>query len=629
MTAALALLLWGLSVARAEPAGPSEQTLIYYNARMALREGRADEAVRLWLLRNAVESRTHRVSPHDEDFGSVLWAALGELAICQDGLRPDTEGAGLWPLAMHNRLVRRLGRPAPKRRNDFAAFSVGQQQRRVSAESVLTLEELRNLRLSDGPCLGPWLERQELGIPVWSDKRDRLHQARLLLHLIDEAQRTLDRERVRGLAALEARRFDLNLQILEITTREARRDAEARARRGRALGLSRAAADEAREQLSPFAIRAEGEAARILAAAPGWPVSEWMALSPDRRFFLYDHARLRGADPERLRALALGILDEVVRAGDGAQAAQWIARFDGDPATIWGGERGRALLALDPSSNFRERSVVALHRGVRSLEEGDVQGSMRSLALALAEAHTSTASDTVRALARRWMSYVASRYESTEELLVTLQELLPRPDYAVILEDLMWRAAFRADAASFERGLAHPGGRGALERRLAVLRPLAAGQTQRFTQGLGRQLEASPSEAFRFLDELVQRLEREDPEVRAAQTATLERLRELVRPLTAQVDGPGRIQRRAEEFLLRTQPLVPDPGDSLRDRARAVSPASEIFAGSIRLAPSDPLPWPFAPGTVSAPSVLEPLRLTPVEWRDADGELVFGWRIEG
>ena len=33
---------------------PTEQTLVYYNARMALREGHALEAIKLWFLRNVI-----------------------------------------------------------------------------------------------------------------------------------------------------------------------------------------------------------------------------------------------------------------------------------------------------------------------------------------------------------------------------------------------------------------------------------------------------------------------------------------------------------------------------------------------------------------------------------------------
>ena len=41
-------------------------------------------------------------------------------------------------------------------------------------------------------------------------------------------------------------------------------------------------------------------------------------------------------------------------------------------------------------------------------------------------------------------SAVRKMYEISEELLATLWNLVPRQDYNVILEDLIWRSAFRA-----------------------------------------------------------------------------------------------------------------------------------------------------------------------------------------
>ena len=60
---------------------PTDHDLVYYNARMALREGHSLEVIKLWLLRNALESETGRISRHDMDFRSVTWAALGEAGI--------------------------------------------------------------------------------------------------------------------------------------------------------------------------------------------------------------------------------------------------------------------------------------------------------------------------------------------------------------------------------------------------------------------------------------------------------------------------------------------------------------------------------------------------------------------
>ena len=143
----------------------------------------------------------------------------------------------------------------------------------------------------------------------------------------------------------------------------------------------------------------------------------------------------------------------------------------------------------------------------------------------------SRASAELEGLTLRWLTYVCSRFAITPDLLVTLQELVPRRDYSVILEDLLWTAAFHSDAASFRTGLTHQLGRGALERRLALLEPLASGDLPRFSTGLKQGLAESPSETLRFLNQLVQRLEVEDADLRSAHIPTLVVIRRVLLPL--------------------------------------------------------------------------------------------------
>jgi hypothetical protein len=238
----------------------------------------------------------------------------------------------------------------------------------------------------------------------------------------------------------------------------------------------------------------------------------------------------------------------------------------------------------------------------------------------------------VHGLALRWLSYVSSRFEITEGLLVTLQELLPVRDYGSILEGLMWNAAFRADGTSFERGLANVIGRGALGRRLGLLSPLAQGDLTTFSRTIEAGLKESPSETLRFLDQLVQRLELEESSVRRLQSPTLRRLRTLLEPL-ADPTSDARQGRRAAELQRRTLAIQQGLGEagpeSVRDQARVLAPGSEVFAGSVRLAPSDALPWPFEPAEVAPPSAFTPLELRPVEWRNLDGDAYLGWSIGG
>ncbi|MEZ4239908.1 MAG: hypothetical protein R3F59_27910 [Myxococcota bacterium] len=635
-------LLAAAALAEPAPAPTDDQTLVYYNARMALREGEPAEALQLWLLRNAIGDRDRTVSAHDPDFASVVWAATGALGLCQDGLRLDDQrGAGLWPLALHNWVVGHMGRRAKaKRPRPFEAFQVGQQQRFVSLIDVLDPTELRAVKFRKGRCMRQQSALLDAGEPMLAPLNDRYLVARLLQHLLRQSRTTLAHDRVRGRSAVDARLFDVYLQIASFSATEARRAARDQARRGRALGLSREAVAAMGAAAASFDFAETSEPGRILRGCADWPVAEWMALSADRRRFLFEKAlAFDGGDPallEKLDAIALGVVDQLAERREGEEVARWIGlrvSYAEDVAAreaIWGGARGEALLALDRDAGFAERAVVGLHRGVRQLEAGDLPSAMRSLAYAIQYAPESAAADDVRSLARRWLSYVASQFEITDELLVTLRGLLPRGDYAVVLEDLLWRAAFHADGASFQRGLDHQLGRDALSRRLALLAPLARGDLGRFATGIADGLQRSPSETLRLLDQLVQRLELEDADVRAAQVPTLQRVRRLVAPLAAD-SGRGRVAAALVDRILALEEGSGAPGDGdASDRARALLPGVDVYAGSVRLAPADPLPWPFAATQTSPPSVFEPIALVPEEWRDeATGDWVFGWRVGG
>ena len=150
--------------------------------------------------------------------------------------------------------------------------------------------------------------------------------ARLLRHLLEQARPLLDQERVVGLAAIEARLFDLDLQLTALAVREARRQELEQARRARELGLGRGSVNAVRDEAPPTTLDPDSEAARILRACVRWPVGEWMVLSPDRRLFLFGHARAFGGDPALLDAIALGVLDRLIEAGDGPQVEAWIGR---------------------------------------------------------------------------------------------------------------------------------------------------------------------------------------------------------------------------------------------------------------------------------------------------------------
>lgn len=632
----IGVLLAALALAQPAPT-PTDQTLVYYNARMALRDGDAMEAARHWLLRNAVRDATGQVSVHDPDFHSLTWAALGQLGLCMDGHPVDEDGAGLWPLALHNYVVKNRGRRGkPGKPLPFEAFQLDRQQRFITISDVLSAEELRTVTFFRSPCLRQRIALIASGELITADFADRQVAGRVLLYLLDVAEQTLS-DNVRGRAALAARRFDVHLHLTELAEREARQLARERAREGRLIGLSRASTTAMVEDADSIALDPESEAARILEECVYWPVSEWIALSPERRMFLFDKARAWGGDPAELDRIALGILDHLIAEGEGEQVGLWIGLRSEDPSdqqAVWEGTRGAALLTLDRETGFRERGVVSLHRGVGQLQRGQLEESLRSMAWALNASVESVESEALRSLSLRWLTYIAAQFEITDELLVTVQELIPRSDFNVLLEDLMWSAALRADDRSFRRGVAHHRGRGALERRLNLLEPLSKGNLTVFSNRMKRGLDDSPAEHLRFLDQLVQRLEREDAGVRAAQLPTLKRMRVLLQPLADSTEGSSRQIRTANSLIDRMLAISEGieglgEGASASDKARVNDPTAEVYAGAVRLAPADPLPWPFGAPEVSAPSIFTTFDLVPVEWRGADGEWVYGWQIEG
>jgi hypothetical protein len=111
-------------------------------------------------------------------------------------------------------------------------------------------------------------------------------------------------------------------------------------------------------------------------------------------------------------------------------------------------------------------------------------------------------------------------------------------------------------------------------------------------------------------------------------------MRALLRPLANSQDANSRQMRTANELIARMQAIEEGldglgPDATARDRARSTDPMGEVFAGAVRLAPADPLPWPFLRSEVPAPSIFSPLELIPEEWQDEADDRVFGWHIHG
>lgn len=608
---------------------PPVQTLVFYNARLAARDGRPHDVLKLWLLHNSVAQSRGLPGTHDPDFLSLVWLALGDTGLCTDGLFDDAKGAGVRPVALHNWFVKAMalgdvedGSPA------FDAFDQGVQARDVSLRDVLSATELESVTFSRGLCVEPWLRLFDPNTLTLPDFKARLPVARVMRQLLREARRTLSPVKVQHQAAVDARIFDLDLMITELELREARDKARERNEALRELRLPPM-------QTGTFVPASGSEEGAILRRTLAWTPADWLTLSPERRQYLFARSLPLQTDRAALNARLGTLIDALIEQKAGAELEQWIGWLGpkDSPAVrelLSSGERGQRLLGLDRSTGFRERAVIALLRGVTALQTGDLTESLRSFAFAFAHADESRDAARVLALARRWLSFVLSRHETTDELLATLAALLPKHESREIVSELVWAAALNADLASFERCAKVVQGSGAMEARITRLRPLAAGKLTDFANGLRGALEAEPYATLRFTRLLVEKLEASDDSVRRAQGPTIAVLLKLLGPLSVDKAGGSSQVRVALELIDRLQAVL----DGLDEHAAALtgpsalSPSRETFVGSVRLAPVDPLPWPFAPPEPSAPSVFSPLRVVPVEWTGADGALVMGFRIE-
>ncbi len=621
-------------------AQPAElQPTVFYNARISLREGEPTESLKLWLLRNSLVDQG--IAPtNDPDFRSVLWVALGDLGFCQDGISKDDHGgAGLWPLAVHNWVLNFVAKAAPADLpNPFDAFEAGLQSRFVSLHDVLSTEELRSVMFYRTNCWAPQVVMLDQGQSPLGELTDRLVSGPFLKALLERALRTMAADKVQNRVILEARLFDLGLAMTALLEQKAARLAQERGQQARTAGASEQAVEDLQTRTKKWSLTSTQ--AEFLRRSLTWPVRDWLVLSQPRRLSLFSQARGVALDEHpddttTFEPLLLGIIDALIERKAGAELELWLGWLDASKVSarrhaVIVGERGKRLLELDAESGFRERSVIALHRGLAFLEAGDMREALISFAYAMAHAERSREPAVTLSLSRRWVSYVLARYEATDEVISTLKALVPSQEYNSVVEDLIWRAALNADLPSFDRLMATTRHGGSFDARAARLRMLAQGSAGALATQLRDAVKEEPFFTVRFVRQLIEKLEAEEFDVRRANVPLIKLLVPVLDAVIGQSQGNTAHGRAAEELLGRIQGLLEglkalEP--AVPGKARALSPSHEAFAGNIRLAPTDPLPWPFDLPEPEAPSAFTPIVITPVEWRDPMGALVFGWRL--
>lgn len=576
-----------------------QDALILRQARRAQEAKRPEDVVRWWLLNNSFQSIEQRQNVLLPDLRSVLWASIGTLGLCPQNLDSDTLGAGLWPIAMHNYLVLNL---TPKKSagetipSAFDTFAKGKQTRNIAFDDVLSSAELVNTKIKRGPCgvRAEVLANIDLNEPLLEDARERTKIAFAMLRYLKLAKSTLNRLRVPSTAALDARIFDLKLFF-------------------------------ANQKLGP---KAQGlpfpEKDELIATAASWGALEWLELLPQRRQFLFNQVAPHFGKAEDREAVVLGVVDALIEQKQGSEVLFWLAFLDSNSyetrKKIWDGMRGERLLLLGPEQGFTARTFVALHRGISFFEQGQIREALRTFAVAVRTADENRNAEVFRVLARRWLSYLAGSYEVEVALVMVLREILPREDYAVVLQDLVWRAALRFDKRSFGTLMTQATGRQAWVARLERLSPLAAGNLGAFSQELTKGFEDDPHGTARFVSLFLDQLETEESKVRLSLRNVLRSIQASLAGMQAEQEKTKRRFRFLAELLPRCDSLLQglhNKGQGLSnqdEKVRALNPGATVFAGNVRLAPSDIVPWPFGRTEIEAPSVFSPLTLVPIDF---------------
>jgi hypothetical protein len=212
-------------------------------------------------------------------------------------------------------------------------------------------------------------------------------------------------------------------------------------------------------------------------------------------------------------------------------------------------------------------------------------------------------------------------------LVSVLKEVLPKDAYTLVFEDLAWRAAFRADVVSFQRaaGLLRQGS--AASGRIEQIARLSRGEVAGFAKDIARRLRDEPYNQVRFCNLVLDRLESEDAEIRRRMRPVLEKMSEADRVGTRSASRTNasleKLSRRADEML---RVLGSQVNQNLVEKSRQYGPEAGIFVGNVRLAPADPLPWPFNDPTVSPPNAFTPIVVRPERWSQ-EGREIDGWMI--
>jgi len=452
----------------------------------------------------------------------------------------------------------------------------------------------------------------------------------VLRDLLEKAQSTLSKDKVQTQVLLETRLFDLEAALSKLAARKIKRETGMLSRVLRSMGVSESGVQLLRDQR--MAEYRKSDYTNLLKRALQWKSESWLSLSQNRRLALFAESDKNVSELTPKAETVFLMVDALEAKKEGAEAEAWLSYIKGYGETYVAdavlGARGERLMSLEPDDGFRERATIALHRGVDYLKRGAQRDALRSFAYALGHADESKSAELVHGLSKRWLSYVLSQYESDDEVMAILNNFVPPTDRDELFESLLWRAAFHVDEKSFERVANNKRKRTKLSRLIEQLRPLSKGDAKSVFAAIENKYAESPYAIWRFVDKLVGELSLEPLDVRSNNRATLAFADDLLKRKGESASKS--VLKKIDEARTKIQVLrdaIDEFDNSPYGRARAQRADYETYAGSVRLAPADLLPWPFLKAQVVAPSPFAKIKLTPIEWKDSDDEVVFGWKI--
>ncbi len=519
---------------------------IFHNAWLAARDDAYTEVLQHWyLFQSLAIDRQAYAAP----FASLLWATVDHLDLCPENLELDRAGAELWPLVLHNYLIRHRkdsDRPPQLKPEGVEAFQSGFQRRRVALTTTLEAPEMLALEVQRFPCSAVAQSRDlddralkepaaKSGSRVKVVKEER---ARLLLAFLRQA-------RLHWQEGDAARLLDLRIFSIQLYLEE--------------KGQADAALVEQAAALADAELDAD-----TIAFIPQLIAESDLPLA-------------------RRRTLLLEWLDRAIARQDAAGTRRIIGLIDRlDPdarVLIWSGVRGERLVAW--GENFPEGSALALHQALDYYGQRQILPTLRSLA---ESTRLGAADDASAVLAMKWIKFILLQYRFEGRLLDFLRQYLKPATFKAMAQDLMWTSVFYRERYFIEQTQT----RDLLGYRLRSMQDklslIAAGRDGQVIKALEKD---EPRQALQFIRSFTEQLSGQSQPL-------IVRMEFLLRGMQKVVDRQVGHSALQQDVRLALDALLIRAGAlSEQQKDRQVAAGASVMLGTVAVEPSGAAPWPF------------------------------------